>query len=141
MLPLCRELGVGFVAYSPLGRGFLSGALRSPEDFDSDDFRRHNPRFQGANFQRNLDLVDQVTALAEAKQVLPSQLALAWVLAQGEDIVPIFGTKRRRYLQENLGALGLTLSKEDQQALARIFPMDAAAGERYGEAGMATLGR
>ncbi|HAB07613.1 MAG TPA: aldo/keto reductase [Alcanivorax sp.] len=141
MLPLCRELGVGLVAYSPLGRGFLSGAIRSPEDFDSDDFRRHNPRFQGANFQRNLDLVDQVTALAEAKQVLPSQLALAWVLAQGEDIVPIFGTKRRRYLQENLGALGLTLSEEDQQALARIFPMDAAAGERYGEAGMATLGR
>ena len=139
MLPLCRELGVGFVAYSPLGRGFLSGAIRSPEDFDSDDFRRHNPRFQGANFQRNLDLVDQVTALAEAKQVLPSQLALAWVLAQGEDIVPIFGTKR--YLQENLGALGITLSEEDRGALARIFPMDAAAGERYGEAGMATLGR
>lgn len=141
LLPLCRELGVGFVAYSPLGRGFLSGAIRSPEDFDSDDFRRHNPRFQGENFQRNLDLVDQVKALAEEKRVLPSQLALAWVLDQGEDIVPIFGTKRRRYLQENLGALPVMLSEEERRTLARIFPPNAAAGERYGEAGMATVGR
>jgi len=141
MLATCRELGVGFVAYSPLGRGFLSGAIRSPEDFDSDDFRRHNPRFQGENFQRNLDLVDQVKALAEDKDVLPSQLALAWVLAQGDDIVPIFGTKRRHYLQENLGALRVTLSDEDRRTLARIFPIHAAAGERYGETGMTTVGR
>ncbi len=141
LLPLCRELGVGFVAYSPLGRGFLSGAIRSPEDFDSDDFRRHNPRFQGENFQRNLDLVDQVKALAEEKRVQPSQLALAWVLDQGEDIVPIFGTKRRRYLRENLGALQVSLSEEERRALGRIFPPNAAAGERYGEAGMATVGR
>lgn len=141
MLSTCRELGVGFVAYSPLGRGFLSGAIRSPDDFDSGDFRRHHPRFQGENFRRNLDLVDQVKALAEDKKVPPSQLALAWVLAQGQDIVPIFGTKRRRYLQENLGALRVTLSDEDRRALARIFPINAAAGERYGETGMATLGR
>lgn len=141
MLATCRELGVGFVAYSPLGRGFLSGAIRSPDDFDSGDFRRHNPRFQGENFQRNLDLVDQVNVLADEKKVLPSQLALAWVLDQGDDIVPIFGTKRRRYLQENLGALRISLSDEDRRALARIFPVNAAAGERYGETGMATVGR
>ncbi len=141
MLTTCRELGVGFVAYSPLGRGFLSGAIGSPEDFDSNDFRRHNPRFQGENFQRNLDLVEQVRALAEDKQVLPSQLALAWVLAQGEDIVPIFGTKRRRYLKENLEALRVELSEDDLRTLARIFPLHAAAGERYGETGMTTVGR
>ena len=140
MLPLCRELGVGFVAYSPLGRGFLSGAIRSPEDFDADDFRRHNPRFQGENFERNLRLVDQVKAMAESKQVPASQLALAWVLAQDPLIVPIFGTKRRRYLQENLGALSVSLSDAERQRLNEIFPPHAAAGQRYGDEGMKTLG-
>ncbi|ASK36281.1 aldo/keto reductase [Alloalcanivorax mobilis] len=141
ILPACRELGVGFVAYSPLGRGFLTGAIRSPDDFDADDFRRHNPRFQGENFQRNLDLVASVNEMARSKGVLPSQLALAWVLARGEDIVPIFGTKRRRYLQENLGALEVTLSDSERQRLDRLFPLNAAAGERYAEAAMHTLDR
>tara|TARA_R110001606_G_scaffold238009_2_gene386055 strand:+ start:30643 stop:31632 length:990 start_codon:yes stop_codon:yes gene_type:complete len=141
ILPACRELGVGFVAYSPLGRGFLTGAIRSPDDFDADDFRRHNPRFQGENFQRNLDLVASVNEMARSKGVLPSQLALAWVLARGEDIVPIFGTKRRRYLQENLGALEVTLSDCERQRLDRLFPLNAAAGERYAEAAMHTLDR
>ncbi|SDL17285.1 Predicted oxidoreductase [Modicisalibacter muralis] len=140
-LQTCRELGVGFVPYSPLGRGFLTGAIQSPEDFDVDDFRRHNPRFQGENFQKNLQLVERVKALAEEKGVLPAQLALAWVLAQGKDIVPIFGTKRRRYLQENLATLNLTLGDDDLQRLAAIFPPRAAAGSRYGEEGMATVGR
>lgn len=140
ILPLCRELGVGFVAYSPLGRGFLSGAIRSPEDFDADDFRRHNPRFQGENFDRNLRLVDQVKAMADSKQVPASQLALAWVLTRDPLIVPIFGTKRRRYLQENLGALSVSLSDDELQRLDEIFPLHAAAGQRYGDAGMKTLG-
>ncbi|SOB90847.1 aryl-alcohol dehydrogenase-like predicted oxidoreductase [Alloalcanivorax xenomutans] len=140
VLDTCRELGISFVAYSPLGRGFLTGAIRSPEDFKEGDFRRHNPRFQGENFQRNLDLVDQVHALAEQKQVLPSQLALAWVLARGDDVIALFGTKRRRYLQENLAALEVRLSDEELARLDAIFPRHGAAGERYGEEGMRTVG-
>ncbi|MCU5784488.1 aldo/keto reductase [Alcanivorax balearicus MACL04] len=140
VLDTCRELGISFIAYSPLGRGFLTGAIRSPEDFEEGDFRRHNPRFQGANFQRNLDLVDQVHALAEQKQVLPSQLALAWVLARGEDVIALFGTKRRRYLQENLAALEVRLSDDELARLDAIFPRHGAAGERYGEEGMRTVG-
>jgi len=140
VLDTCRELGISFVAYSPLGRGFLTGAIRSPEDFEEGDFRRHNPRFQGENFQRNLDLVDQVHALAEQKQVLPSQLALAWVLARGDDVIALFGTKRRRYLQENLAALEVRLSDEELARLDAIFPRHGAAGERYGEEGMRTVG-
>ncbi|KYZ84435.1 MAG: aldo/keto reductase [Alcanivorax sp.] len=140
VLDTCRELGISFVAYSPLGRGFLTGAIRSPEDFEEGDFRRHNPRFQGENFQRNLDLVDQVYALAEQKQVLPSQLALAWVLARGDDVIALFGTKRRRYLQENLAALEVRLSDEELARLDAIFPRHGAAGERYGEEGMRTVG-
>lgn len=140
VLDTCRELGISFVAYSPLGRGFLTGAIRSPEDFEEGDFRRHNPRFQGENFQRNLDLVDQVHALAEQKQVLPSQLALAWVLARGDDVIALFGTKRRRYLQENLAALEVRLRDEELARLDAIFPRHGAAGERYGEEGMRTVG-
>ena len=140
LLDTCRELGIGFVAYSPLGRGFLSGAIRSPEDFDADDFRRHNPRFQGDNFRRNLELVDQVHALAEEKGVTASQLALAWVLARGKDVVPLFGTKRRQYLSDNLGALDVALSAEEVARLDAIFPANAAAGQRYGAEGMASVG-
>ncbi|MBM1144914.1 aldo/keto reductase [Alcanivorax sp. ZXX171] len=139
-LATCRELGIGFVAYSPLGRGFLSGAIRSPEDFEADDYRRHNPRFQGDNFQRNLELVDQVHDLAEEKGVSASQLALAWALARGEDVVPLFGTKRRKYLSDNLGALDVVLSAEEVARLDAIFPPHAAAGERYGAEGMASVG-
>ncbi|HCE41856.1 MAG: aldo/keto reductase [Alcanivorax sp.] len=140
-LATCRELGIGFVAYSPLGRGFLSGAIRSPEDFEADDYRRHNPRFQGDNFHRNLELVDQVHDLAREKGVSASQLALAWVLARGEDVVPLFGTKRRRYLNDNLGALDVALSAEEVARLDAIFPPHAAAGERYAAEGMASVGR
>ncbi|WP_133491688.1 aldo/keto reductase [Alcanivorax sp. 24] len=140
VLGTCRELGISFVAYSPLGRGFLTGAIRSPGDFEEGDFRRHNPRFQGENFQRNLDLVDQVHALAEQKQVLPSQLALAWVLARGEDVIALFGTKRRRYLRENLAALEVRLSDDELAQLDAIFPRHGAAGQRYGEEGMRTVG-
>ncbi|MBF5057221.1 aldo/keto reductase [Alcanivorax sp. 521-1] len=140
-LATCRELGIGFVAYSPLGRGFLSGAIRSPEDFEADDYRRHNPRFQGDNFHRNLELVDQVHDLAREKGVSASQLALAWVLARGEDVVPLFGTKRRHYLNDNLGALDVALSADEVARLDAIFPPHAAAGERYGAEGMASVGR
>ena len=140
-LATCRELGIGFVAYSPLGRGVLSGAIRSPEDFEADDYRRHNPRFQGDNFHRNLELVDQVHDLAREKGVSASQLALAWVLARGEDVVPLFGTKRRRYLNDNLGALDVALSAEEVARLDAIFPPHAAAGERYAAEGMASVGR
>jgi aryl-alcohol dehydrogenase-like predicted oxidoreductase len=141
VLDTVRELGIGFVPYSPLGRGFLTGAIRSPEDFEADDYRRHSPRFQGENFARNLQLVEQVRTLAQAKGVTPGQLALAWVLAQGEDLVPIPGTKRLAYLEENLGALQVTLSAEDLAQIEAIFPADAAAGTRYPPAMMATLQR
>jgi aryl-alcohol dehydrogenase-like predicted oxidoreductase len=133
----CRRLGVGFVPYSPLGRGFLTGAIRSPDDFEADDYRRTSPRFQGENFAKNLALVDTVTALAESKSVTPAQLALAWVLAQGDDIVPIPGTKRRKYLDENIGALAVSLTREDLAAIESAFPRSAISGPRYPAAMMA----
>ena len=133
VLPTCRELGVGFVAYSPLGRGFLTGQLRRFEDFPQDDYRRRSPRFQGENFQKNLDLVRKVEEIARAKTCRPAQLALAWVLAQGEDIVPIPGTKRRKYLEENVGALEVQLNSEDLEAIEKVFPRGAASGPRYQE--------
>ncbi|AFI88856.1 aldo/keto reductase [Pectobacterium parmentieri] len=139
ILPTCERLGIGFVPYSPLGRGFLTGAIRSPDDLAADDFRRTNPRFSGENFGKNLQLVEKINQLAQEKQVTPSQLALAWVLAQGEHIVPIPGTKRRRYLEENVAALDVTLTKEELATINAIFPPDAAAGERYGKESMATL--
>ncbi len=141
ILATCRELGIGFVAYSPLGRGFLTGQIRRFEDFSADDYRRLSPRFQGENFQRNLDLVQQVGQLAAAKGCTPGQLALAWVLAQGADIIPIPGTKRRTYLDENLGALDVTLTPPDLARIDAIFPKDAAAGLRYPEAMMKAVGR
>ncbi|MDU5485531.1 MAG: aldo/keto reductase [Serratia liquefaciens] len=133
---VCERLGIGFVPYSPLGRGFLTGAIQRPEDLDADDFRRSNPRFQGENFARNLALVEKVTELAKQKGVAPSQLALAWVLAQGEHIVPIPGTKRRRYLEENIAAAELTLSAAELAAIEAVFPLQAAAGARYGAESM-----
>lgn len=136
VLAACERLGIGFVPYSPLGRGFLTGAIQRPEDLDADDFRRNNPRFQGENFARNLALVEKVTELAKQKGVAPSQLALAWVLAQGEHIVPIPGTKRRRYLEENIAAAELTLSAAELAAIEAVFPLQAAAGARYGAESM-----
>jgi aryl-alcohol dehydrogenase-like predicted oxidoreductase len=133
ILPTCRELGIGFVAYSPLGRGFLTGQFRRPEDVPADDYRRFSPRFQGENFEKNLGLVHRVEEMAKEKGLKPSQLALAWVLAQGEDIVPIPGTKRRKYLEENVAALEVQLSAHDLRRLAEVFPHGAAAGLRYPE--------
>ncbi|GAA3085994.1 aryl-alcohol dehydrogenase-like predicted oxidoreductase [Kribbella aluminosa] len=141
VLPTLRELGIGFVPFSPLGRGFLTGQIKSEADFPADDMRRGLPRFQGENFQRNLDLVAQVQALAAAKGVTPSQLALAWLLAQGNDVAPIPGTKRRSYLTENLGALDVSLSAEDLAALDATFPADAVAGQRYAAGGMNLVGK
>jgi aryl-alcohol dehydrogenase-like predicted oxidoreductase len=131
ILPTCREVGIGFVAYSPLGRGFLTGQFRRFEDLPSDDYRRNSPRFQGENFQKNLDLVHRVEQIAREKGCKPSQLALAWVLAQGEDIVPIPGTKHRKYLEENVGALDVKLTQEDLRRIEEVFPTGAAAGLRY----------
>jgi aryl-alcohol dehydrogenase-like predicted oxidoreductase len=131
VLPTCRKLGVDFVAYSPLGRGFLTGAFKTPDDFDADDTRRLHPRFQGENFKRNLELVEEVKQLAAQAGITASQLALAWVLAQGEDIVPIPGTKRRKYLEENAAAAEVSLAPDLVKQLQNIFPPDAAAGERY----------
>jgi len=139
ILATCRELGIGFVAYSPLGRGFLTGQFQKFEDFAADDYRRHSPRFQGENFQKNLDLVRRVEEIAREKGCQPSQLALAWVLAQGNDIVPIPGTKRRKYLEENVGAIELKLSKEDLRRIDEVFPPEAAAGGRYPEHMMAMV--
>jgi aryl-alcohol dehydrogenase-like predicted oxidoreductase len=133
ILATCRELGIGFVAYSPLGRGFLTGQIKTFEDLASDDYRRFSPRFQGENFQKNLDLVNEVQAIAREKKCEPSQLALAWVLAQGDDIVPIPGTKRRKYLEENVAAVDLQLTADDLRRLNGIFPSGAAAGLRYPE--------
>ena len=141
VLDACRELGVTLVAYSPLGRGFLSGEIRSFEDFSDDDYRRRQPRFQGENFARNLALVDAVRAVAEAKGVTPAQLALAWVLARGEDIVPIPGTKRRHYLDQNISALEIVLSAADLAAIDAAFPAGAVAGTRYPAGMMALLDR
>ena len=139
ILPTCRDLGVGFVPYSPLGRGFLTGAIRSPDDFEDGDSRRSNPRFQGENFARNLRLVDEVKTIAADKGVTPAQLALAWVLAQGDDLVPIPGTKRVDRLEENLGALDVTLTPDDLSRIAAVFPAGAAEGLRYPEAAMSAL--
>ena len=133
ILPTCRELGIGFVAYSPLGRGFLTGQLTKFEDLEPDDYRRLSPRFQGDNFQKNLDLVKQVELMAREKGCQPSQLALAWVLAQGDDVVPIPGTKHRNYLEENIGALEIDLTIDDLRRLNEVFPTGAAAGQRYPE--------
>jgi aryl-alcohol dehydrogenase-like predicted oxidoreductase len=139
ILPTCRELGVGFVAYAPLGRGFLTGTITSVEDLAEDDFRRYSPRFQGENFQRNLDLVEKVRELAADKGVTPAQLGLAWVLAQGEDVVPIPGTKRRERLEENAAAADVVLSDDDLRAIADALPQPV--GDRYPEAMMRLIGR
>ncbi|WP_375271271.1 aldo/keto reductase [Sphingomonas sp.] len=139
ILPVCRELGIGFVPYSPLGRGFLTGQFTSPDDLPEDDYRRHSPRFQGEAFQRNLDLVRAIEEMAQAKGCTPAQLALSWVLAQGPDIVPIPGTKRRTYLDDNLGALDVTLSDADLRRIDEVLPPGAASGERYPS--MATIDR
>jgi len=136
ILATCRELGIGFVAYSPLGRGFLSGRFKKPEDLAADDYRRNNPRFQGENFSRNLALAQAVQAMAREKKCTPSQLALAWVLAQGADIVPIPGTKRRRYIEENAKATEVVLSPEELRRIDRAIPRNSASGLRYPEAGM-----
>jgi aryl-alcohol dehydrogenase-like predicted oxidoreductase len=139
ILPACRELGIGFVPYSPLGRGFLTGQFKKLEDIPEDDYRRHAPRFQGENFQKNLDLVTRIEELAQSKGCTPSQLALAWLLAQGNDIVPIPGTKRRKYLEENAGALQVSLSKEELEAIEAIAPQGVAAGQRYAAPQMGAL--
>jgi aryl-alcohol dehydrogenase-like predicted oxidoreductase len=139
VLPTCRRLGIAFVAYSPLGRGFLTGAIKSPEDFDQDDYRRSNPRFQGENFRRNLELVEKVKSFAAQAGATPSQLALAWVLAQGEDILPIPGTKRRKYIEENAAGVDLALTPEVLRDLKEAFPPDVAAGERYMPAAQALV--
>ena len=131
ILPTCRKLDIGFVPYSPLGRGFLTGRFESPEDLPEDDWRRHNPRFQGENFQKNLDLVDEVERLAAEKEVTPAQLALAWVLQQGDDVVPIPGTSDPDHLDENLAALDVTLTAEELERIDEIAPKGVAAGKRY----------
>ncbi|HBY64668.1 MAG TPA: aldo/keto reductase, partial [Solibacterales bacterium] len=131
ILGVCRELGIGFVAYSPLGRGFLAGQIRRFEDLAPDDYRRNSPRYQGENFARNLAVVDRIGEIAREKGCTPSQLALAWVLAQGEDIVPIPGTKRRKYLEENAAALEIRLGAEELRRIEEVSPRGAVAGERY----------
>src|SRR5437660_5722677 len=141
VLGVCRELGIGFVPYSPLGRGFLTGQIKKPEDLQEDDFRRTTPRFQGDNFQRNLDLVERVSEIAREKKCTPAQLALGWVLAQGEHIIPIPGTKRRKYLQENVGALDVDLSSGDLARTDVVAPADSFAGSRYPKAMMDLLSR
>jgi aryl-alcohol dehydrogenase-like predicted oxidoreductase len=141
VLDVCRELGIGFVAYSPLGRGFLTDQIKRFEDLPQDDYRRTSPRFQGDNFQRNLDLVERVAAIAREKKCTPAQLALAWVLARRDDIVPIPGTKRRKYLQENLGAVHVELSNEDLARIQEATPQEAVAGKRYPDWAMEMVNR
>jgi aryl-alcohol dehydrogenase-like predicted oxidoreductase len=141
ILPTCRELGIGFVAYSPLGRGFLTGQFRRFEDLPDGDFRRNSPRWQGENFQKNLDVLHKVEELAQSHHCTPSQLALAWVLAQGGDIVPIPGTKRRKYLEENAAADDIMLTKEDLAHIDEVFPLGVASGTRYAEHMMTLLNR
>ena len=141
ILPTLRELGIGFVPYSPLGRGFLTGRFKTPDDFDADDYRRNSPRFQGDNFAKNLELVDQIKSLAEQKGVTAGQLALAWVLSQGEDIAPIPGTKRRSYLKENIAASTVLFSPAELAEIAKSLPMGVASGTRYPEAMMKLVGR
>ncbi|MEO7177718.1 MAG: aldo/keto reductase [Allosphingosinicella sp.] len=139
ILPTVRELGIAYVAYSPLGRGFLTGQFKSPADFPDDDYRRFHPRFTGGNFEKNIALVHEIEAMAAEKGCTAAQLAIAWVLAQGEDIVPIPGTKRRKYLEQNIGALDVSLSTEELDRIDQILPPGAASGPRYHEAGMATI--
>ncbi|ASC73507.1 Aldo-keto reductase [Halomicronema hongdechloris C2206] len=139
ILPTVRELGIGFVPYSPLGRGFLSGQFQSPDDFAEADYRRHSPRFQGENFAKNLQLVEQVKTIAAVKDVTPAQLAIAWLLARGEDIVPIPGTKRRRYLEENVAAVDITLTTAELDQINAVMPQGAAMGDRYPD--MSTVNR
>src|SRR6266542_2518195 len=141
ILPTVRELGIGFVPYSPLGRGFLTGQIKRIEDLEPDDYRRSSPRFQGENFQQNLNLVEEIDAIAAEKGCTPSQLALAWVLAQGDDIVPIPGTKRRKYLDENVRALEVKLTAEDLARIDRVIPPGAASGERYAPLALRAVGR
>jgi aryl-alcohol dehydrogenase-like predicted oxidoreductase len=141
VLGVCRELGIGLVPYSPLGRGFLTGQIKRFEDLPEDDYRRTSPRFQGENFQRNLALVNRVEEIAREKKCSPAQLVLAWVLAQGNDIVPIPGTKRRKYLQENVGALDVTLSTKDLARIDEVAPHEAVAGARYPDWAMQMVNR
>ena len=141
VLATTRELGIAFVAYSPLGRGFLTGQFKRFEDFAADDYRRISPRFQGENFQKNLNLVTRVEAIAREKRCTPSQLALAWLLAQGEDVIPIPGTKRRKYLEENVGALNVKLTAEDLRRIDEVAPKGVAVGARYPEAMMSMVNR
>ena len=141
VLQTCIKNDIAFVAYSPLGRGFLTGQFKSIDDLDADDYRRFSPRFQGGNFQKNLDLVKKIEAMAAEKNCTPSQLALAWVMAQGEFIFPIPGTKRIKYLEENAGTLNISLTKEELASINALFPKDAAAGMRYPESMMGSIGR
>jgi len=141
ILPAVRELGIGFVAYSPLGRGFLTGGIRSIDDLEAGDYRRNSPRFQGENFRRNLQLVDEIHAIASAHRCTPAQLALAWVMEQGDDIVPIPGTKRRRYLEDNVGALAVQLTDDDRARIDRTIPRGVAAGARYAEHALRAVNR
>jgi len=141
VLATCRDLGIGFVAYSPLGRGFLTGQITRFEDLPQDDYRRQSPRFQGGNFQRNLDLVRRIEEVAAEKGCRPAQLALAWVLAQGDDIVPLFGTKRRKYLEENLAAFAVDLTDDDLRRISDVAPQGVAYGARYPEASMQAVNR
>lgn len=141
ILPAVRELGIGFVAYSPLGRGFLTGAIKSPDDFEEDDRRRGHPRFQGENFQRNLELVDRIEEIAGERGATPGQLALAWLLHRGDDVIPIPGTKRREYLEENAAASEIELSEDELRRIDRAMPEGVTAGERYNEEQMAAIDR
>jgi len=139
IIPACKELGIAFVAYSPLGRGFLTGQIKKIEDFEQDDFRRHSPRFMGENFQKNLDLVKKIESIAQEKNCTPAQLALAWVMAQSEHIFPIPGTKKVKYVEENAEATEINLSEKDLKEIEQVFPENVASGLRYTEAGMKTL--
>ena len=141
ILATCRELGIGFVAYSPLGRGFLTGQFKHFEDVPADDYRRHTPRFEDKNFEQNLNLVRELETVAKEKHCKPSQLALAWIMAQGDDIVPIPGTKRRRYLEDNVEAISIQMTKEELERIDQFFPPDVAAGKRYPENMMASVNR
>ena len=141
ILPTVRRLGIGFVPYSPLGRGFLTGRFLSPESFDTTDYRRNSPRFQAGNFEKNKALLGELEAMAQRLKLTPAQLALAWVMAQGDDIVPIPGTKRRRYLEENAAAAAVPLKPDDVSTLSAMFPVGAASGERYAPASMTSLNR
>ena len=141
VLPTTRELGIAFIAYSPLGRGFLTGQFKKFDDLDKDDYRRHSPRFQGENFQKNLDLVARVEALAKEKNCTASQLALAWLLARGEDIIPIPGTKRRQFLEDNAGSAGVKLTPDDLRRIEKVAPHGAAAGDRYPQHMMALINK